>query len=55
MLKALGTKVLTRGAKGTVEDPGMHTKAKSRLNRVLPAGDWAALERQLAYKTSQVV
>jgi len=39
MLKDLGTKVLTRGAKGTVEDPGTHIKAKSRLNRVLPAGD----------------
>ena len=44
MIEALDTKNLTRRA-----------KVKSRLNCVLPASDWDALERKLAYKTSQVV
>ena len=39
MIEALGTKDLTRRAKGTVEAPDTNTKVKSGLNRVLPAGD----------------
>ena len=50
ILEDLNTKGVTRSAKGTLENPGTHVKAKSGLNREILKTGWHQLESMLGYK-----
>ncbi len=49
-MEALNIRGMTKSAKGTVEKPGKHVKAKSGLNRKILASAWGTLELCLNYK-----
>ena len=50
VLESLRTKNMTRGAAGTVQEPGTNVRAKSGLNRAILDQGWHAFENMLAYK-----
>ena len=43
---------MSKSAKGTVDNPGRHVRAKSGLNRAILDQGWSEFRRQLAYKLS---
>ena len=45
---------MMKSAKGTVEQPGKHVKAKSALNRGIAESGWGRLRRMLEYKAHRV-
>ena len=45
---------MMKSAKGTMEKPGKHVKAKSALNREIAASGWGRLRWMLEYKACQV-
>ena len=47
----LNTAGMTKSAKGTIEQPGKHVKAKSGLKREILKNGWYKLEHCLSYKT----
>ena len=49
-LEALNIRGMAKSAKGTMEKPGKHVKAKSGLNRKILASAWGTLELCLNYK-----
>jgi len=53
-LEGLNIKGMMKSAKGTVEQPGKHVKAKSGLNREIAASGWGRLRWMLEYKAYQV-
>ena len=55
VLEDLDVENMTMSAKGTVEKPGTNVKQKSGLNRAILKSNWGRLERNLDYKTGQVV
>lgn len=50
-IEDLNVKGMTASARGTVDNPGTHVRAKSTLNRNILAGSPRELRRQLEYKT----
>ena len=50
-VEGLNTAGMTQSAKGTIEQPGKHVKAKSGLNREILKSGWSKLEQCLSYKT----
>ncbi len=50
ILEALQVKSMTRSAKGTVESPGTHVRAKSSLNRSILDAGWGRFGEMLEYK-----
>ncbi len=54
-LEDLQTRHMTQSARGTVDNPGRHVRAKAGLHRSILASGWSQLERKLVYKCRQVV
>ena len=54
IIEDLNTAGMTRSAKGTVDDPGKHVKAKAGLNREILATGWGQMEGMLEYKAFEV-
>lgn len=52
-IEDLRVKSMTRSAKGTIEQPGVHVAQKRGLNRVILAQGWAECARMLDYKLAQ--
>ncbi len=50
-VEGLNTAGMTKSAKGTIDSPGKHVKAKSGLNREILKSGWYKLEQCLSYKT----
>ena len=55
VVEGLKTAGMTRGAKGTADEPSRNVNAKSGLNRVILNTGWAALCRMLGYKAANVI
>ena len=55
VIEKLKTKGMTAAAKGTMETPGTHVKAKAGLNREIFKTGWGALEQMLRYKSADVI
>ena len=55
VVEDLRVRNMTRSARGTVEEPGRHVRAKSGLNRVVLDTGWAALRSMLEYKAGRVI
>ena len=53
-LEGLNIKGMVKSAKGTMEQPGKHVKAKSGLNREITASGWGRLRWMLEYKACRV-
>jgi putative transposase len=51
-MEDLQVKNMSKSAKGTVDQPGRHVRAKSGLNRAILDQGWSEFRRQLAYKLS---
>ncbi len=49
-MEGLNTAEMTKSAKGTIDSPGKHVKAKSGLNREILKSGWYKLEQCLSYK-----
>lgn len=49
-IESLKTSVMTRSARGSIEEPGVNVRAKSGLNRSILENGWHQFERLLAYK-----
>ncbi len=54
VLGDLNTQGMTKSAKGTVDNPGKHVKAKSGLNREILKTGWHGLEQKLNYKAEVI-
>ncbi len=54
VLEDLNTQGMTKSAKGTVDNPGKHVKAKSGLNREILKTGWYGLEQKLQYKAEVI-
>ena len=54
VIEDLSTKHLSKSAKGSIENPGKHVKAKSGLNRSILDKGWHKLESYLAYKSQKL-
>ncbi len=54
VLEDLNTQGMTKSAKGTVDNPGKHVKAKSGLNREILKTGWHGLEQKLNYKAEVI-
>ena len=54
VIEDLKTAAMTRSAKGTVECPGKHVRAKSGMNRGILGTGWGQLRRMLDYKAFEV-
>ncbi len=54
VLEDLNTQGMTKSAKGTVDNPGKHVKAKSGLNREILKTGWCGLEQKLQYKAEVI-
>ena len=54
VLEDLNTQGMTKSAKGTVDNPGKHIKAKSGLNREILKTGWYGLEQKLNYKAEVI-
>lgn len=50
VLEDLQIQYMTRSARGTIDNPGTHVKAKASLNRSILAMAWGTAARMLAYK-----
>ncbi len=55
VVEDLRVRNMTRSARGTVEEPGRHVRAKAGLNRVVLDTGWAALRSMLEYKAGRTV
>ena len=55
VIEDLRVRNMTRSARGTVEEPGRHVRAKAGLNRVVLDTGWAALRSMLEYKAGRTV
>ncbi len=54
VVEDLHTQIMTKSAKGTVEEPGVNVAAKSGLNREILNTGWYGLKQKLAYKTEVI-
>lgn len=45
--------ILTRSARGTVEEPGSHVAQKAGLNRAILSAGWGILLRMVAHKSEE--
>ena len=52
-LEALKLPNMTRSAKGTVEEPGVHVRAKAGLNRALLDASFGLLQQMIASKAEE--
>jgi putative transposase len=52
-IESLDVGAMTRGASGTVIEPGTNVAQKAGLNRAILASGWGELRRQLAYKSER--
>lgn len=50
VVEALKVKNMSKSAKGSIEEPGKHVKAKSGLNKSILDQGWGEFKRQLSYK-----
>ena len=55
VIEDLRVRNMTRSARGTVEEPGRHVRAKAGLNRVVLDTGWAVLRSMLKYKAGRTV
>ena len=55
VIEDLRVRNMTRSARGTVEEPGRHVRAKAGLNRVVLDTGWAALRSMLEYKAGRLM
>ena len=54
-IEDLNTRGMTRSAKGSVERPGTHVKAKAGLNREIHKTGWGAIRSMLEYKAGECI
>ena len=50
VMEDLKVKNMSKSAKGSIDNPGRHVKAKSGLNRAILDQGWGEFRRQLGYK-----
>ena len=54
VLEDLNVRAMSTSAKGTVDEPGTHVKAKAGLNRDIRATGWTEMRAMLAYKANAI-